>query len=130
MPRVPSAHVSLDEAAHILTMSKRTLIGLMDSGELPTVRGRGRQGRLLRDDVETYAVAHFTTRRYSRPDSYFVTPAGAAELLSISRPRVLQLGSKGVIPFLVCPRNGFRLYRRHQIEVIAKSRLARGFGSG
>jgi excisionase family DNA binding protein len=130
MPRVPTDHVSLDRAAHILAMSKRALMQLIDSGEIPTVRGRGHQGRLLHDDVETYAAAHFRTRRYSRPDSYFVTTVGAAELMNISRPRVIQLGSKGVIPFLVCPSNGFRLYRRHQIEVIANSRLARGFGSG
>jgi excisionase family DNA binding protein len=130
MPSVPADHVSLDQAAHMLAMSKRTLVKLMDSGELPTVRGRGHQGRLLRDDVETYAVNHFTPRRYSRPDSYFVTTAGAAELLGISRPRVIQLGCKGVIPFLVCPSNGWRLYRRDQIDVIANSRLARGFGFG
>lgn len=56
--------------------------------------GTARQGRLLRDDVEIYAVAHFRARRHSRPDSYFVTIAGAAELLSISRPRVIQLGER------------------------------------
>jgi excisionase family DNA binding protein len=85
MPRVPATHVSLDQAAHILAMSKRTLMVLLDGGELATVRRRGRQGRLLRDDVEAYAAAHFTTRRYRRPDSYLVTTAGAAELLGVSR---------------------------------------------
>jgi hypothetical protein len=88
------------------------------------VRGRGHQGRLLRDDVETYAIANFTARRYSRPDSYFVTTAGAAELMGISRPRVIQLGSKGFLSYLVA-RNGWRLYRRDQIEVIANSRPVR-----
>jgi len=34
----------------MLAMSKRTLMELMNDGELPTVRGRGRQGRSLRDD--------------------------------------------------------------------------------
>jgi excisionase family DNA binding protein len=130
MPRVPAACVTLDEAAHILAVSKRTLMELMGSGELPTVRGRGHQGRLLRDDVETYAATHFRARRYSGPNSYFVTTAGAAELMSISKPRVIQLGSKGVLPFLVCPGNGFRLYRRHQIGVIANCRRPRGLGSG
>jgi excisionase family DNA binding protein len=124
MPRVPADHVSLDQAAHMLAMSKRTLVELMDSGELPTVRGRGRQGRLLRDDVETYAVNHFTRGRYSGHDSYFVTTAGAAELMSISRPRVIQLGNKGFLPFLVAC-NGWRLYRLDQIEVVANSRLVR-----
>ena len=69
---------------------------LMDSGELPTVRGRGRQGRLLREDVEVHAAARFRLRRYRRSDSYFVTTAGAAELLGVSGPRVIQLGDKGV----------------------------------
>jgi excisionase family DNA binding protein len=128
MPRVATDHVSLDHAAHILAMSKRTLAELMDNGELPAVRGRGRQGRLLCDDVETYAAAHFMPRRYRRPDSYFVTIAGAAELLGISRPRVIQLGDRGFLPYLVAC-NGWRLYRRQQIEVVANSRTARGFGS-
>jgi excisionase family DNA binding protein len=120
--------VSFDQAAHILAMSKRTLMQLMDTGELPTVRVRGRQGRLLHDDVETYAAANFRLRRYSRPDSYFVTTAGAAEHLGVSRPRVIQLGDKGFLPYLVA-RNGWRLYRRQQIQVVANSRLARGRGS-
>jgi excisionase family DNA binding protein len=128
MPRVPTDHVSLDQAAHILAMSKRTLMQLTGSGELPTVRGKGRQGRLLRDDVETHAVAHFRARRYTAPDSYFVTTAGVAELLGTSRPRVIQLGDKGFLPYVVAG-NGWRLYRRHKIEVIASSRTARGFGS-
>jgi hypothetical protein len=57
-----------------------------------------------------------------------VTTAGAAELLGVSRPRVIQLGDKGYLPYLVA-YNGWRLYRRHQIAVIANSRSARGFGS-
>jgi excisionase family DNA binding protein len=129
MPRVSPTHASLDQAAHILAMSKRTLMQLMDSGELPTVRGRGRQGRLLRDDVETYAAAQFQFRRYRRSDSYFVTTASAAELLGVSRPRVIQLGDKGFLPYLVAC-NGWRLYRRQQIQVVGNSRLARGFGPG
>jgi hypothetical protein len=64
-------------------------------------------------------------RRYPRLASYFVTTAGVAELLGISRPRVIQLGDKGFLPYLVA-RNGWRLYRRHQVEVIANSRTARG----
>jgi excisionase family DNA binding protein len=128
MPRIAADHVSLDHAAHILAMSKRTLMQLMDSGQLPTVRVRGRQGRLLRDDVETYAAAHFMPRRYRRPDSYFVTSAGAAELLGISKPRVIQLADGGFLPYLVAC-NGWRLYRRQQIEVVANSRTARGLGS-
>jgi excisionase family DNA binding protein len=126
MPRVAADHVSLDQAAHILAMSKRTLVELMDSGELPTVRGPGRQGRLLRADVEAHAVA-LRARRYRAPDSYFVTTAGVAELLGTSRPRVIQLGDKGFLPYLIT-RNGWRLYRRHQIKVIANSRTARASG--
>jgi hypothetical protein len=57
-----------------------------------------------------------------------VTTAGAAEILDISGPRVIQLGDKGFLPYLVT-RNGWRLYRRHQVEVIANSRMSRGFGS-
>lgn len=128
MPRVAADHVSLDHAAHILAMSKRTLVELMDNGELPTVRGPGRQGRLLLADVEAHAVAHFRARRYRGPDSYFVTTAGVAEVLVTSRPRVIQLGNKGFLPYLVAC-NGWRLYRRHQIEVIANSRTARGLAS-
>jgi excisionase family DNA binding protein len=128
MPRVPATHVSLDQAAHMLAISKRTLVELMDNGELPTVRDPGRQGRLLRADVETYAAAHFMPRRYRRPDSYFGTSAGAAELLGISKPRVIQLADGGFLPYLVAC-NGWRLYRRQQIEVIANSGTARGLGS-
>jgi hypothetical protein len=100
----------------------------MQSGGLPTVRGPG-QGRLMRNDVAAYAAGHFGPRRYSGPASYFVTTAGAAELLGVSSPRIIQLGDKGFLPYLVAG-SGWRLYRRHQIEVIANSRLARGVGSG
>jgi hypothetical protein len=86
----------------------------------PRCAGPGRQGRLLRDDVEAYALAQFRARRYKGPDSYFVTTAGIAELLSISGPRVIQLGDKGYLPYLVAG-NSWRLYRRHQTEVIAKA---------
>jgi hypothetical protein len=100
----------------------------MDGGELPAVRGRGHQGRLLRGNVETCAAAHFTARRYSAPDSYFVSTAGVAECLGDSRPRVIQLGDKGFLPYLVT-RNGWRLYRGQQVQVVANSRLARGYRS-
>jgi hypothetical protein len=82
---------------------------------------------LLRDDLETYAVDHLRARRYRGPDSYFVTTAGAAELLGISRPRVIQLGNKGFLPYLVA-RNGWRLYRRHRGEVGARCGKARQVG--
>jgi hypothetical protein len=79
---------------------------------------------LLRDDVETFAAAQYRPRRYRRSDSYFLTTAAAAELLGVSGPRVIQLGDKGCLPYLVA-RNGWRLYRRNQIEVVANSRTAR-----
>jgi hypothetical protein len=80
---------------------------------------------LLHDDVEAFAAAHFRLRRYRRSDSYFVTTVGAAELPGVSRARVIQLGDKGFLPYLVAC-NGWRLYRRHQVQVIARSRMARG----
>lgn len=70
----------------MLAMSKRTLMELMNDGELPTVRGRGNQGQSLRDD-----------------------------------------GGQGR-PALHGRRQRLWVCRRHQIEVIANSRLARGFG--
>jgi hypothetical protein len=58
-----------------------------------------------------------------------VSTAGVADLLGVSGPRVIQLGAKGSLPYVIAG-NGWRLYRRKQIEVIANSMRTREFGSG
>ena len=54
------AHVTLDEAAAYLGISKTTLRGFLDRGELPAIRlgGRPRLIRIARRDLERFADRH------------------------------------------------------------------------
>ena len=54
------AHVTLDEAATYLGISKTTLRAFLDSGELPAIRlgGRPRLIRIARRDLERFADRH------------------------------------------------------------------------
>ena len=54
------AHVTLDEAAAYLGISKTTLRAFLDSGELPAIRlgGRPRLIRIARRDLERFADRH------------------------------------------------------------------------
>ena len=58
-PNLP-AHVTLDEAAAYLGISKTTLRAFLDSGELPAIRlgGRPRLIRIARRDLERFADRH------------------------------------------------------------------------
>lgn len=54
------AHVTLDEAATYLGISKTTLRDFLDSGELPAIRlgGRSRLVRIAWKDLERFASRH------------------------------------------------------------------------
>ena len=54
------AHVTLDEAATYLGISKTTLRDFLDRGELPAIRlgGRPRLIRIARRDLERFADRH------------------------------------------------------------------------
>jgi hypothetical protein len=56
------------------------------------------------------------------PSSYWVTGQAAADLLGANMARLGQLLDAGRLPY-VRHRDGTRLLRRHQLEVIAQARV-------
>ena len=77
------------------------------------------------EDVEAIARSSYRWKRHtSDAHSYWVTSGQAAEILSVSIPRVKQLAAAGRLPF-VAHDDGTRLFRREQITTIANAREAR-----
>ena len=81
------------------------------------------RARLSRTDVESLALRRWSARK-TAPDSYWVTTAQAAPMLGVIPTRVRQLANAELLPFEVGPGDQ-RLYRRAQVEVIARARRAR-----
>ena len=80
-------------------------------------------------DVEAIAQSLYRWKRYtSDAHSYWVTSGQAAEILSVSIPRVKQLAAAGKLPF-VTHEDGTRLFRREQITTIANAREAQRLAS-
>lgn len=122
--RHPAA-ITRDEAAHILAVHVATVDRMIRRGELSPTRKHA-TAQLSRDELEHLAL---TTRPIHRltasDDSYWVGRNGAATILQRSERRVQQLADAGRLPFEVHADSGWRLYRRHQLEVIGNARRAR-----
>ena len=81
------------------------------------------------EDVEAIARTVYRWKRHtSDAHSYWVTSGQAAEILSLSIPRLKQLAAAGRLPF-VTHEDGTRLFRREQITTIANAKEARGLAS-
>jgi excisionase family DNA binding protein len=121
----PGNGVTLEEAAHILGVSRSTVRRLILTGELDQ-EGRYTHRGLDRDQVEDLAMRRWRRRRDHPPSagSYWVTTSQAAAELGVSHARVWQLAKTGRLPFRVS-QNGVRLFRRRQLETIANAWLAR-----
>jgi hypothetical protein len=79
---------------------------------------------LSRADVEALAVEVYPWRRHlDDRDAYWLTGQRAADVLGVNRATLRQLGDVDRVPFVV-HRDGTRLYRRDQLEVVAQARDA------
>ena len=81
------------------------------------------------EDVEAIARSGYRWKRHTNDaHSYWVTSGQAAEILSVSIPRLKQLAAAGRLPF-VTHDDGTRLFRREQITTIANAKEARRWAS-
>lgn len=118
------------EAARILAVHVATVDRMIRRGDLIPTR-RFATAQLSLDRVEQLALATRPVRRLvAGGDSYWVTRAGAAQILRRSERRVQQLTDAGKLPYDVHETSGWRLYRRAQLEVIGNARRARFGGHG
>lgn len=116
--------ISRAKAARILVVHVATVDRLIRRGALVPAR-RFATAQLSRDDVEHLALATRSIRELvAGDDAYWVTRAGAAEILQRSQVRVGQLTAAGRLPYVV-HNCGQRLYRRAQLEVIGNARRVR-----
>ncbi len=79
--------------------------------------------QLSREDVEQLALTTRPVRRLVAGD-YWMSRSGAAQLLGISGKRVQQLTEADRLPYVI-HRDGWRLYRRAQLEVVGNARGTR-----
>ena len=119
--------ITSDEAARILAVHVATVDRMIRRGALLPTR-KYATAQLSRSQVEHLALTTRSVRQLVAGD-YWVSRAGAAEMLGRSDKRVQQLSKADRLPFEVHPATGWKLYRRHQLAVIAHARKAR-FGNG
>lgn len=122
--RRPADPVTLLEAAGILGCSVSSVRRHVAAGRLRTARRRHKHRALSRADVEALAVAVYDWRRHvDDPGSYWLTGLACCRYARRQRARLSELSRADRLPYIV-HREGVRLYRRCQLEVIAQSRAA------
>ncbi len=126
MPERPIDPMTLDEAASILGCAVNTDRRYVARGVLPaTAYYRHRQ--LARADVEALALQLFRWKRHvHKLDGYWLTGQRAAKVLDVSVAQLNILAGQGLLPFET-HADGTRLYRRQQLEVVARARAARWY---
>lgn len=115
--RIDRAEAARILAVHIATVDRLIRGGVLTRGRLYAT------AQLSREQVEHLALATRPARTLVA-GHYWVTRWGAAELLGVSGRRVQQLSDAGRLPYET-HRDGWRLYRRSQVGVIANARRAR-----
>lgn len=126
--------ITRHEAAAILAVHVGTVDRMTRHGGL----SRGRKfatAQLSRAEVERVALATRPARQLVDGDeSYWLTRSGAASVLQRSEVRVGQLVAAGRLPHVEHELSGRRLFRRAQVEVVARARRVRygncGAGAG
>ena len=118
--------ITRDEAARILAVHVATVDRMIRRGVL-TPASRFATAQLSRDQVEHLALTTRPVRQLVDGD-YWVSRRGAATVLGVSERRVTQLVQADRLPYVV-HRDGWRLHRRAQVEVVAKARRVRFGGS-
>ncbi len=122
----PVDGVTLDEAAHIVGWSCRTLIRHLEAGRLPA-RPANQTRRVSRADAEVLALGSRSSRvGFDEVSAYWVGATTAAELLGVGVARLNQLVAVERIPFEFTPTGG--IYRREQLLTVANARDARWHG--
>jgi len=120
----PVDGIPLDEAAHIVGCSTRTLVRHIDAGRLPAAE-RHVKRRVSRADAEALALQLPSSRlAFDRDTSYWTGATQAASLLGVNVSRLNQLVAAGRVPFEV-HADGRRMYRREQTLTVANAREAR-----
>jgi hypothetical protein len=115
----PVDGITAKEAARILGCSPTTVSRHIADGRL--TRERHAHRGLSRSQVEQLAVSTYRWRKHlDDATSYWVTAAAAADILDMSTSRLDQLAATDRMPYLTTPA-GVRLYRREQIEVLARA---------
>jgi len=84
-----------------------------------TRRRKYATGQLSREQVEQLAMTTRPVRQLIDGD-YWVSRRGAATVLGVSERRVTQLTGADRLPYVV-HRDGWRLYRREQVEVVGNA---------
>jgi predicted site-specific integrase-resolvase len=121
--RRPVDAVTLLEAAGILGCSVSSVRRHVAAGRLHSGRRRYKHRALSRADVEDLAVAVYDWRGHVHdPESYWLTGQQAADVYGVNRARLGELSRADRLPYVV-HRDGVRLYRRHQLFVLARARL-------
>lgn len=114
--------IVMTEAADILGCSVDTVRRHLEAHRLH--QGRNHEHSVMsRGEVETLAGVGglYPWRQHLHdPSSYWVTGAGAAQVLGITAGRLNQLADSHRLPF-VRHEDGTRLYRRAQLEVLLQA---------
>ena len=110
--------ITRDEAAPILAVHVATVDRMIRRGVL-TRRRKYATGQLSREQVEQLAMTTRPVRQLIDGD-YWVSRRGAATVLGVSERRVTQLTGADRLPYVV-HRDGWRLYRREQVEVVGNA---------
>lgn len=114
----PVDAVTLEQAARILGVVRSTVQMWIIAGRLTSYGGRYEHRLLSQAEVEEVARETYTWRRRV-PGSYWVAGNEAAAILGLSRQRLQQLAVQDRVPYVV-HIDGIRLYRRAQLEVLAR----------
>ncbi len=120
----PVDGITLDEAAHIVGCSTRTLVRHIDSGNL-VAGDKHAKRRVSRAEAEALALRVRSSRVPFGPEtSYWVGATAAARILGVNVARLNQLVAAGRVPFEV-HAEGHRMFRREQFLTVANARAAR-----
>lgn len=117
----PVDGISYREASAILGRSKAWIGNRVRDGTL--ARGpHYKKSTLSRSDVEQLALDNWTLSRHI-PGGYWATTCEVAEMLGTSDGWVRQLAARDLLP-VERAQGRWWLFRRHQIEVVARARQA------
>jgi len=118
--------LTLEEAASILGCSKSAARRRILAAGISSA-GRYEHRSLSRATVEQLALTLYRWRDHlGELDAYWITGQRAADVLGVNVARLNALAVKGFIPHET-HADGTRLYRREQLEVVARARAARWY---
>lgn len=112
--------MTLDEASEILGCSRSSVRRVIAAGRLASHGGRYEHRVLSQGEVEELAREVYPWRKHLHDEaSWWVTGADAAAVYGCCESRLRELAASDRVPF-VEHVDGVRLYRRTQLEVLAR----------